>query len=69
VVHDVGDAAGGGGSVSEPPEGGRIYVEIPIERTSARALRIRIDALGRVPEGWPSAGETAWSYVDEIIVR
>ena len=71
VARDVDGGAPlpGPGVGAEPPEGGRIYVEIPVDHTSARALRIRIHALGRVPEGWPSAGETAWTYVDEIIVR
>ena len=70
VVREVGGAADAAtGPGAEPPDGGRIYVEIPVGQVSARALRIRIEGLGRVPEGWPSAGETAWIYVDEIIVR
>ncbi len=71
VVRDIGAgaAAAGPGVDAAPPDGGRIYVEIPVEHTSAHALRVRIDAFGRVPEGWPSAGETAWTYVDELIVR
>ena len=54
---------------AEPPEGGRIYVEVPVGSSSVRVLRIRIEALGAVPDGWPSAGEVAWTYVDEVIVR
>ena len=57
------------GTRPDPPEGGRIYVEITVASRTARALRIRIEALGDVPEGWPSGGQTAWTYVDEIIVR
>ena len=53
----------------EPPPGGRLYVEVPVAATWARALRIRIEALGRVPDNWPARDETAWTYVDEIIVR
>ena len=50
-------------------EGGRTYVEIPIGVAGVRAVRVRIAGLGTVPAGWPSEGETAWTYVDEIIVR
>ena len=57
------------GTRPDPPEGGRINVEITVASRTARALRIRIEALGDVPEGWPSGGQTAWTSVDEIIVR
>jgi len=30
---------------------------------------VRIVGMGMVPGGWPSGGGTAWTYVDEIIVR
>ena len=51
------------------PVGGRVYVEIPVAGAGVRAVRVRIAGLGTVPAGWPSEGETAWTYVDEIIVR
>ena len=63
---------GGGGRVEpggDPPEGGRMYVEVPLGGRPARAIRVRIQALGRVPDDWPSGGATAWTYIDEIIVR
>ena len=71
VVREVGGGAAGAGTGSdaEAPEGGRIYVEIPIAAARARALRVQIEALGRVPRSWPSAREMAWTYVDEIIIR
>ncbi len=73
VVREVGEAASragvGAGSAVEPPEGGRVYVEVPVAAASARAVRVRIVGLGRVPDGWPSAGEIAWTNVDEVIVR
>ena len=49
--------------------GGRVYVEVPVGATGVRAVRVRIAGFGTVPGGWPSAGETAWTYVDEIIVQ
>ena len=49
--------------------GGRVYVEVPVGAAGVRAVRVRIAGMGAVPRGWPSAGETAWTYVDEIIVR
>ena len=51
------------------PEGGRIYVEIPVAGARVRAVQVRIVGAGTVPGGWPFAGQTAWTYVDEIIVR
>ena len=69
VVREVWGMESVRGTRSDPPEGGRIYVEVPVASRTARALRIRIEALGEVPEGWPSAGAMAWTYVDEIIVR
>ena len=69
VVRDVWGVESVRGTRPDPPEGGRIYVEITVASLTARALRIRIEALGDVPEGWPSSGQTAWTYVDEIIVR
>ena len=65
VVREVVAARRGDGRVV----GGRTYVEIPVGATGVRALRVRIAAFGSVPGGWPSAGDTAWTYVDEIIVR
>ncbi|MDE2984969.1 MAG: DUF4981 domain-containing protein [Gemmatimonadota bacterium] len=53
----------------EGPVGGRIYVEIPVGATGVQAVRVRIAGLGTVPDGWPFVGQTAWTYVDEIIVR
>lgn len=53
----------------EGPVGGRVYIEVPIAGAGVRAVRVRITGFGTVPDGWPSAGETAWTYVDEIIVR
>ena len=69
VVRDVWGVESVRGTRADPPEGGRIYVEVPVVSLTARALRIRIEALGDVPAGWPSAGRTAWTYVDEVIVR
>ena len=53
----------------EGPVGGRVYVEVPIGATGVQAVRVRIAGLGTVPDGWPFVGRTAWTYVDEIIVR
>ena len=52
-----------------PPDGGRRWVEVPVVSSGARFVRVRIAALGIVPAGWPSQGETAWTYIDEVIVR
>ena len=51
------------------PVGGRVYVEVLVGAAGVRAVRVRIAGLGMVPAGWPFAGSTAWTYVDEIIVR
>lgn len=69
VVREVAGASGAARRDTEPPTCGRLYVEVPVAATWARALRIRIETLGRVPRNWPSAGETAWTYIDECIVR
>ena len=71
--------------VHEEPDGpALLYVDLHLvhEVTSAqafeglrlggrtvRAIRVRIHAIGKVPDGWPSGGSTAWTYIDEIIVR
>ena len=68
-VHEVWGVESVRGTRTDPPEGGRIYVQVPVSALTARALRIRIEALGDVPAGWPSTGQTAWTYVDEIVVR
>ena len=63
---------GGGGRIrpgGNPPAGGRLYVNVPLGGRTARAIRVRIHAFGKVPDDWPSGGSTAWTYIDEIIVR
>ena len=65
----VGDAGAAPGRDAGPPAGGRVYVEVPVAAASARWVRVRVVALGTVPGGWPSGGETAWTYLDEIIIR
>ena len=65
VVREVVGARTG----EEGPVGGRVYVEVPVTGADVRAVRVRITGFGTVPDGWPSAGESAWTYVDEIIVR
>lgn len=62
--------------VDAPPEGGRRRVSIPLAGETARFVRVRITGLGEVPAPWPTGpdgarreGETAWIYLDEIIVR
>ena len=69
VVHEVTGTSAAARRDTAPPPGGRLYVEVPVAAELARAVRVRIEALGRVPRDWPSAGETAWTYIDEIIVR
>ena len=66
-----GEVGGGAGAAhgDEPPDGGRIYVDVPLAGRTARAIRLRIRTFGAVPDGWPSGGRTPWTYVDEIIVR
>ena len=58
------------------PEGGRRRVTVPLDGGEARFVRVRITGLGEVPAPWPTGpdgaryeGETAWIYLDEIIVR
>ena len=36
---------------------------------SARYLEVRASNLGKIPAGHPAAGQKAWLFVDEIIVR
>ena len=63
---------GGGGRVEpgdDPPAGGRLYVNVPLGGRTARAIRVRIRAFGKIPDRWPSGGTAAWTYIDEIIVR
>ena len=74
-----GEAASREVSAPDPaaaPGGGRTRITVPLPRESARFLRIRITGLGEVPAPWPTGpdgarreGETAWIYLDEIIVR
>ncbi len=48
----------------------RAYVSLDIEESnSIRYLRVRARALHIIPDGWEGAGETPWTYVDEIIAR
>lgn len=68
VMREV-EAWAGGGLAEEPPEGGRLYVNVPLGGRTARAIRVRIRAFGTVPDSWPTAGDQAWTYIDEIIVR
>ena len=56
-------------SGEDGPVGGRVYFEVPVGAAGVRVVRVRIAGFGMVPTGWPSEGETAWTYVDEIIVR
>ena len=60
----------------ETPEGGRQRVTVALDGAEARFVRVRITGLGEVPAPWPTGpdgaryeGETAWIYLDEIIVR
>ena len=60
----------------EAPEGGRQRVTVFLEGDEARFVRIRVTGLGETPAPWPTGpdgarreGETAWIYLDEIIVR
>ncbi len=65
------EARARGQAVPEPTASvaGRRYADVPFVFKGARFLRIRIAGLGIVPREWPGAGETAWTYVDEVIVR
>jgi beta-galactosidase len=48
----------------------RSYGTLQVEGTgSYRYVRVRARALDVIPDGWGSAGEAPWTYVDEIIVR
>ena len=69
AVEGVVGGGGRAGPGGDPPEGGRLYVNVPLGGRTARTIRVRIHAFGRVPNGWPSGGSTAWTYIDEIIVR
>ena len=69
VVRDVAGSSAAARPDADPPPGGRLYVEVPVAAERARAVRIRVEALRRVPREWPSSGEKAWTYIDEIIVR
>ena len=73
VMRAVQDPATVGANV---PEGGRRRVLVPLPGDEARFLRVRITGLGEVPAPWPTGpdgarreGQTAWIYLDEIIVR
>ena len=81
VAREVADPAGGGedvpaGGGEDVPGGGRRRVTVPLAGDEARFVRVRITGLGEVPAPWPTGpdgarreGETAWIYLDEIIVR
>ena len=69
VVREVGTVTPAAVSDVGTSPGGRHYVDIPVVTAGARLVRVRVLALGIVPRGWPWAGETARTYVDEIIVR
>ena len=66
-----GEVGGGAGAAhgDEPPDGGRIYVDVPLAGRTARAIRVTVQAFGTIPGEWPSGGYRAWTYIDEIIVR
>ena len=73
AAREVQDPAAAG---REVPEGGRRRVTVPLAGEAARFVRVRISGLGAVPAPWPTGpdgarreGETAWVYLDEIIVR
>ena len=57
------------GEAAAPPEGGRLYVNVPLGGRTARAIRVTVQTFGAVPDSWPSGGSRAWTYIDEIIVR
>ena len=64
------------GAGADVPAGGRRRVTVPLAGDEARFVRVRITGLGEVPAPWPTGpdgarreGETAWIYLDEIIVR
>ena len=73
VAREVQNPAGAG---EEAPAGGRQRVIVPLAGEETRFVRVRITGLGEVPAPWPTGpdgarldGETAWIYLDEIIVR
>ena len=51
------------------PGAGRLHVEVPAAFAGVRVLEVKVIGLGAVPAGWPGAGATAWTYVDEVIAR
>ena len=64
------------GMQEDTPDGGRRRVTVALEGGETRFVRVRITGLGEVPAPWPTGpdgaryeGETAWIYLDEIIVR
>ncbi len=80
IAHAVRDPEG----ADAPPKTGRQRVTIPLAGpldgsltgASARTLLVRITGVGEIPAPWPTGpdgarrdGETAWIYLDEIIVR
>ena len=52
-----------------PPQHARRYVTVLTGSAQARAVRVRIHGAGEVPAGWAHAGQMAWVYADEVIVR
>ncbi|MGV3764164.1 c-type cytochrome domain-containing protein [Parapedobacter sp.] len=44
-------------------------VEIPVTATDIRYLRVEVKPYTPIPEGYPAAGNPAWIFIDEIIVR
>ncbi len=69
VEGEVGAWPRRGGEAAEPPEGGRLYVNVPLDGRTARAIRVTVQTFGEVPDGWPSGRSQAWTYIDEILVR
>ncbi len=69
VEGEVGAWPRRGGEAAETPEGGRLYVNVPLDGRTARAIRVTVQTFGEVPDGWPSGRSQAWTYIDEILVR
>ena len=77
AFHEAAAAAVFAARASRPvPGSARRRVSLPLSGRDARFVRVRITGLGEVPHDWPTGpdgarreGQTAWIYLDEIIVR
>jgi hexosaminidase len=59
-----------GGEAGETGESKKVQsYQLVLSPTEARYVRVVVTNYGKIPAGLPGAGNDAWLFVDEIVVR